>query len=181
MIEQVTQRHPKLEDFSYPLRTIPKGYTFVTKYGNEIDLTFSKVGFSLEDIIYYPEADVDIYEFQFERRKFVSKKHDLKVSLTILKGAIKYLNKRRVLFFTADSPTQKDLELFTLYDRWYERYVNKKYVIKLNRIVHLGTNNIYFSCYIRNDFILGKNKVNSLFDVLLSEVYPRATLSEFNP
>lgn len=179
MKTETRKKQKRLEDFSYPLRSITNGYTFVTKYGNEVDLTFSKVGFSLGDMIYYPEANVDIYEFQFERRKFISKQSDLKVSLTILKGAMEFLNKNRVLFFTSDSPTKKDLELFKLYDRWYEKFVDKEYVIKLNRIICLGDTKIYFSCYIRNDFIYSKSKVAQLFDLLLLEIYPNSNLIQY--
>lgn len=168
-----------LSTLSYPLTKHGNIYTFTTEDGNLIEASFTKVWFKLNDILGFYDNNIEIYEYQFKRVKFQSKKFDRRTSLSILNAAIDFLDRYKIAFYTADSPTRKDRELFKLYDIWYRRYVNNDEIIKIDKTVNIDGNFIYFTCYLKDIFILPTDQISCLFDSILSELYPNGIISEY--
>ncbi|WP_335965061.1 hypothetical protein, partial [Galbibacter sp. PAP.153] len=92
--------------------------------------------------------------------------------------AVDFLSRNKIAFFTADSPTRKDKELFKLYDIWYRNYLTQ-YINKLNKVVVIGTNEIYFSCIMRKDFVLTHEELDKIFEQVLLELYPNSYIRKY--
>lgn len=168
-----------LSRICYPVIQDGNTFYFNTSAGNQIKISFTKVWFHTEEIIDFFSDQVEIFEFQFERVKFRSKKFDLRTSLTILKTAFNFLSNSRVIFYTADSPTKKDRELFRLYDIWYQKNIDQQQVAKIDRQVIIDENHIFFSCFVRYDFFLPVEKVTKLYESVLEELYPGGIVSAY--
>ncbi|MDG3582874.1 hypothetical protein [Galbibacter pacificus] len=174
----VIKKHNSPLKLGYPIHIVDDLYSFSTIEGNKIAATFTKVSFELSDIIGYFKEEIEIFEYSFERTKFVSSKFDKRISLTILNIAVDFLSRNKIAFFTADSPTRKDKELFKLYDIWYRNYLTQ-YINKLNKVVVIGTNEIYFSCIMRKDFVLTHEELDKIFEQVLLELYPNSYIRKY--
>jgi hypothetical protein len=88
----------------------------------------------------------------------------------------------RVIFFIAGRDDGRNLQLFKIYEIWFNRYqkVNNNYnLIKMNRVIeHHHEVEAYFTCfYWSSRFEL--SYVNKAIDLVLSEIYPNFTVREY--
>lgn len=172
-------KNQNLYKMSYPFIHQDNRYIFETVKKNVVEVDFTKMWFELNDILGFFDENISIYEFQFKRVKFRSKSFDRKTSITILLTAFDFLNKNRIIFYSADSPTKKDRELFKLYDIWYKNNIDIQEVVKMNRMVTIERTTLYFSCFFRKDFVLSEERVAELFEKVLAELYPLSTISTY--
>lgn len=151
-------------------------YRFVTDYGNEYKVVFSKTWHE-EILDWHLETKIPICELYFEESFIKRKGSDPKIASTLIRLIDEYLKQGKILYYVTERKDGKEEFLFKVYNFWYNR-IKQMYqnVSKFNREIYWDSYlQARFGCLINNDFV-SSNHIDSILDAILSDIYPNSVI-----